>query len=397
MRCMNWNADSMKAWPASHKVRIVLSKMVYTIISGCMLTGCAATLNLEVLQPAQITLPAHITKVTFVDRSRAKNAGQAILGAAEGLLTGEGLGADNEGRDSSAEGVIRIIGESPRFEYIPNGLRKKDLDSSLFAKQMDPATLKTICEPIGCNGVVSLEAFDSDVQTLFDTRSGTKTEDGKTVQTTEWSATRTTSVLSAWRVYDVQSGVAQDYLRDYNYSRSWSGTGDTKAKARNDLPGKTRTVRMAGLGAGESYGRRIAPNFIWVRRVWYPGGDDSMKMAKRMVRADDWAGATELWMSVVKNAVDPKLKGKAQFNLALAAEVAGDLDLAVAESQKAMTLLGNYRSRDYQQTLRNRQSQQRKLESQMQAVTPPPAEAQPTAIPAGEPAPPVPEGTSEGQ
>jgi hypothetical protein len=343
--------------------------------------GCGAKMNLEVLAPAQVGIPSHIKTVAYVDRSRAKNAGQGILGAIEGAFSGEGIGADTEGRKSAATGFVALIDSSPRFEIIEPNISKKELDSSLFDKEMDISVLRKICDPTTCQGVISLEAFDSDSDTTFSSEAKTEKVEGKDVRSLEWSAVRTTNVLTAWRFYDAETGQVLDNLRDYRYARSWTGEGKSKGAARRDLPNKVRTVRIVAEVAGGNYGRRVSPHYVWVIRSWYGGGSDQLKQARSLVRSDNWEAAADVWRSIVANDPDPKVRGKAQFNLALAAEVQGDIAGGIEAARKAVGMLQNEKSRAYQRKLMQRQLDQERVWEQMGGAEeePPPAPPAPPA------------------
>ena len=332
-------------------------------------SGCGAKLNLEILAPAQITVPDDIQTIAFVDRSRAKNVGQGILGALEGAVTGEAIGADTQGRKTAAAGLIALLEDSPRFDVVEPAISRKELKSTLFDKPMDKELLDKICGPVACEAVVALEAFDSDSSTDFRTQAATKTVEGKQVATTEWTAVRTTQVLTAWRFYDVASGSIMDNLRDYKYARTWQATGKSRGNARNNLPGQVKTVKIVGEDAGANYGRRIAPHYVWVTRPWFGGGSDEMKLAKKQVKMDNWDAAAEIWRSVSVNGEDSTIQGKAHFNLALAAEVAGDIEGALAELTNAADKFANAKVRTYMRVLKQRLDDQQQLWDQMKGAS----------------------------
>ena len=337
-------------------------------------SGCAAKLNLEILAPAQITVPDDIQTIAFVDRSRAKNVGQGILGALEGAISGEAIGADTEGRKTAAGGLIALLEDSPRFDVVEPAMSRKELKSTLFDKPMDKELLEKICGPVACEAVVALEAFDSDSSTDFRTQAGTKTVDGKQVSTTEWTAIRRTQVLTAWRFYDVASGSVMDNLRDYKYARTWEAVGKSRGNARNNLPGQVKTVKLVGEDAGANYGRRIAPHYVWVSRPWFGGGSDEMKLAKKQVKMDNWDAASEIWRSVSVNGEDATIQGKAHFNLALAAEVSGDIEGALSELANAADKFSNTKVRTYMRALKQRQQDQQQLWEQMKGASEAPVE-----------------------
>jgi hypothetical protein len=84
----------------------------------------------------------------------------------------------------------------------------------------------------------------------------------------------------------------------------------------------------------------------------------------------DWAGATDIWIDLHKNSPDPKVRGKAAFNLALAHEVKGDLRNAASWATEGAVLLANGRSRNYRALLDRRLAEQVRLEEQMRMAAP---------------------------
>ena len=74
------------------------------IAATISLSACMSSTSLQVLKPADITLPEHIQKIAVANRSlpSKKNVFGNVL---EGLLTGEGIFMDREG---SADCVFEI-------------------------------------------------------------------------------------------------------------------------------------------------------------------------------------------------------------------------------------------------------------------------------------------------
>ena len=59
------------------------------------------------------------------------NANYLLLGALEGVLTGESLAADNEGRTQAISGAVAVMQNSPRFEVITPTVTKQEVDSDV--------------------------------------------------------------------------------------------------------------------------------------------------------------------------------------------------------------------------------------------------------------------------
>jgi hypothetical protein len=82
------------------------------------------------------------------------------------------------------------------------------------------------------------------------------------------------------------------------------------------------------------------------------------------VQQNEWAAAAEIWNKYV-NDPDPKIAGWACHNMALAAEMEGDLDAAVEWAKKAYLDYNNKKSRNYINILKNRIADQAKLKEQL--------------------------------
>ena len=346
-------------------------RFVTVLFSLLLASGCTRSLQLQVLEPSLVTSPPDIHSLAVVDRSRARNVGQGILGALEGAVTGEAIGADNEGRSRAMSAVLMGLRDSPRFDAAEAFVPRKELESSLFDKELSWGTAKRICQDANCQGIVSLEAFDSDSDTQVRTEIETDTDDnGNEVKRTVFIASRRTRVTTAWRYYDVVGKQIIDDVRTWDEAHTWTERGGTREAALSALPVQTRAVAYVGELAGASYARRIAPTWVVVTRSWFGGGSPEMKEARDRARAMDWAGAIDIWDGLYRDHPEAKIRGRAAFNLALAAEREGDLQNAAAWATEAAVLLANGRARGYRRTLERRLADQQRLEAQMDLSEP---------------------------
>ncbi|MBX2801309.1 MAG: hypothetical protein KTR31_26765 [Myxococcales bacterium] len=327
--------------------------------------GCLPKTSLEVLVPADVALPPNVTRIAVVDRSRPGNFGQGVLDTIEGALTNEDIAADRRGASEAVRGVAEVLRASPRFEVVVPRPDRRRQDSSVFDRTMNFRTAKAICQPHGCQAVVSLEAFDSDSQVLVETETSVdRTSNGREIARTTFQAMRETRVVSAWRVYDLSSRSIVDDIRDHAVIDSWTEEGPTEAAAIASLPPVGDAVFQVGFDAGASYGVRIAPSFVWVTRSYYGGGDDRMKRAKRLVKANRWPAAAEVWQGVARKG-SGKIAAKARYNLAVYNETRGRLNKALRRAKAAASVLSNNRSRTYVRILERRLRDAERLERQM--------------------------------
>ncbi len=336
--------------------------------TALLTTACMPSIHLDVLQPADIYVPTHIEKIAVVDRSAPPEGGGTALAILEGVVTGEGILEDREGAARALSAVTEGLAASPRFEVARPPV---DLTGKVGGMMPDPLRWKRvsrICQQADSDALLTLAAFDSDswVSVTPFTEVIT-TEAGKEVEITRYTAERDTQVRVGWRLYDPEEKVIVDMLDGSESRMTWDYTGDTEEAARASLPSQSSTVADVGQEAGHSYSRRIAPGWITVTRRYYAKGHPTLKETKELVQAGRWKMATKAWRTLLDNP-DPKIRGRARFNLALANERAGNLDKALTLARKASKDLDNGKSRTYVAQLQERVADAERLKQQMQGV-----------------------------
>ena len=342
--------------------------IVLACVLGLTAVGCGPTVRLRVLEPADVNVPPHVETLAVVDRSRAAGAGEGFLGVIEGALSGEQIGADTVGRRSAVDGVGSGLQNSPRFRVIRTITDRQEVASSLFDTAIPWGVARDLCVELGCDGIVALESFDSDSHVDHSTRREEYEDDeGKERTRTVHVVQRRTSVDATWRLYDVEHQHVIDDDYDYARSRTWNEEGRTEGEARDRLPDQHATVKELGFELGETYARRIAPSWTVVARSYYARGDDSLKQAKGHVRCDDWGTARQLWHTLLESD-DPRIRGMAAFNLALACEVEGQLDEALSWITRAAKDLPKNKVYRYLHELEHRLTADERVRKQMRGV-----------------------------
>lgn len=335
-----------------------MPRIPFPLLLTTLLVACAPSISVQVLQPALVSLPSDVKTLAVVDRSKSANVGQTILSTLEGAVTGEAIGADREGAKKALEEFTMTVNNGPRFKVVQPVLTKEQSDTSMWDDELGWGKVRKICEASHADAIVSLEAFDSD--TSLDIRPTVDSE-GKP----NFTVSRNSSVMSAWRVYYPKTKVVVDDLRDRKYTQSWEQVGVTKDAAIAALPTDINSISIVGGVAGDAYARRISPNYLWVQRGYYGKGSDGLKAGKNHVKAQDWDGAKVIWDKIVDKQDDPKIKGRAEFDLALYYEVNGDLDTALDWAKKGAVDLHNGKSRSYVSILSQRLADEKLLQEQM--------------------------------
>lgn len=342
--------------------------MKRTLLLLPFLGACSHSISVRVLEPAAVSMPPEVKTLAIVDRSAAQGAGEQVMSAIEGVLTGESVLGDREGAKRALDQFTAVVEEGPRFEVVRPSLTKDQLDSGIWDDELGWGKVRRICEQSHADALVSLEAFDSDSNMIINPST---LADG----TVQFNAQRDSWVLAAWRVYYPKEKILLDDQRDRKYAQSWTGDGSTKEAAIGALPGASDTVAGLGGNAGDAYARRISPTFQWVGRFYYKKGHDTLKRVGREFEAQDYDGAgADLRKLVSDSTLDMKTQGRAEFDMALYYETMGDLDSALVWAKKSAVDLGNSKSRGYVQILSQRIADAKLLEEQMKIApdAPPP-------------------------
>lgn len=323
-------------------------------------------ISIQVLKPAQITLPADIKTVALVNRSLPDKKDR-LRNVIEGALSGEALFADRLGSEECLKGVVEGLSESPRLKgIIPGGIDIRGAGARQFSEPLDWKTVADICQSSGADALACLEVFDSNCSNSVSNRKVTKKVNDKDVTSTEYIARLDVEVESGWRIY-FPAGQQIIDQNIYNDSKSWTNTSDAPKKADQGLPMKDNAVSQAGFHAGKQFANRISPRWIWVSRSYYKKGHPDFEQAKRLVKVNDWKGAADLWLKQTTNS-GPKIAGYACYNMALASEMDGNLEAAIEWAKKAYVdyKIGN--ALHYLTILQQRLNDQYRLDEQMKGV-----------------------------
>lgn len=320
--------------------------------------------SMQVLEPADVTLPSHIQKFILADRTRPDKKDQA-LNILEGIFTGEGVFQDKWASEDCIEGLRQKLTMTPRFTVTVAALDTalKGTGRRQAKPPLDWATVSKLLGGDTTAALVVLEAFDSNTNLFNDiTQVSQKQADGTTIQVPQYNAHGKITVYTMWRTYDLKTKSIADQFSSEQYQQ-FDASGKTLAEAESRLPSRRDMCSRAGVYAGQQYGHRISPQWVWVSREYYRKGSPELKRASQYARYNNWKLASEAWNKIATSS-DPKAARRASFNMALAAEQAGDLDLAIQWAERAAQM-GEKRAPRYIQILQMRKWQNEKLNEQM--------------------------------
>lgn len=339
--------------------------LILLVITIVLLSSCNKRyMNLQVLMPAQITLPKTVQKIGVANRSLPSNENM-FYNIVEGFFSGESIFSDRESSNECIRGFATKINNSPRFKAVViEGANLKGTGTREFPPPLDGNTIDQLCKQYSVDALILLEAFDSNVGLSESKRNvKNKNKEGVEYTTIEFDAMISMNVASGWRVYDYTTRNIADENR-FSDNKQWSAVGNSKTEARSKLPNKRDVLNQSAYYSGEKYAIRISPNWANVSRYYFTKGVDDFKLARDYAIANKWDQAMDIWKKYTVSS-DTKIAGRACHNMAVACEMKGELDLALVWSRKAYNDFALNSERSYINTLQQRISNVKVLDKQM--------------------------------
>ena len=376
----------------------IMKRFFTFLFIATLFASCTSTIGLQVLKPADITLPQDIQKFTLVNRTRADKKNQ-IWNIVEGALTGEGVYQDREGADRCLSGVMQIMQQSIRYTITQASIEYKGTGTEMFAPPLPWEEVDVLCKQYNSEALIVLESFDSDARLTYDSKpveikfpcwdvnkngvkdaaedvnhdkiwdsrdcsAGGHPIEDQTVTTTEFYTHAQMEVKTGWRIYFPKEKRIVDEYR-FADNMNFSGKGPTPQAATAALPNKRECVKSTGAHAGTVYGYRISPQWITVSRYFYTKGNENMRMAgKRARQINDWKGSMEIWKKESLNS-DKKIAWHADYNMGVACEREGNLDIAMEWAKKAYEKGHKSAAAQYINSLTYRISEKKRADEQM--------------------------------
>ena len=148
------------------------------------------------------------------------------------------------------------------------------------------------------------------------------------------------------------------------------------ALARKGLPELGFAVSQAAIFSGEQFYYRVSPHYISVNREYFKNlknikgfkikSDNSNSLfikAAKHVSNRNWQEAVGIWKKIT-NHENPSVASRACFNMALAAEANGNIDIALTWITKSINF-GNKKAKFYRSKLEQRKIDVQKLKNQI--------------------------------
>lgn len=318
------------------------------VVSGLLLvtSSCKHSYRISVRQPAVIPLPPDTKLIGVINNVNDENSPEKVVAS---LLGSQTINGNVTASERAVDGVLRALNDSRdmRGEIF-------EVDSSHFDANgdLDWVILDSIAEERGIHGFLELD----EIRTVSPV-GGTVVANATGQRRYRLSGTLFTNI------HVVSTGENHERFSVHrNYNIPVSGSTNI-VDILNDIQRKREFYRALGFQLGYRAGSLIYPNWVWVNRKYFTRGTPAIKRAKNMLRQGNWDLAERTLLQDEEYKKMGK-RGRVLFNLALAKEGQGELDMAILFAERAAMECGNRHANEYLVQLRNRKWQMEQLEAQ---------------------------------
>lgn len=319
------------------------------ILFAFLLQNCSTplkTLTIETINPSAINFPGNFNKIAFINFENDFNGDGEIDSLLYKIITNE-MAIGFRDATYSAAGI-----DTSSFLYV-NGY--PDKDKFYYKDTMDWEYL----DHISGNKLV-------DIFIVLDSIKLTMDSDQYAIdfyEPIEYYIYRELSVRAHWKVFDL---VERKQLDEYIYADTllWDGLSYFKSELKKNLPSVERSIRETSYFTALDYANRIFPNWQKETRYYFDSGNLDFEKAAKMVEQNKWTEAAELWDKYIDD-IDREIASRATFNMALASEILGELELALKYAERSYKIKSKSRTKYYIYTLQKRLEEFKQLQNQI--------------------------------
>ncbi len=325
--------------------------LIFLLAAGC---APMREMDIQVIQPARITLPLDIDKLAFLNRSVVPR----LLHPDSSKWTDqEYYILDTIMNNWIFQGVMQTMKASPLYdlEGTLEIIRTRRYDTTGVRGPLSSEGLTRLKSISTADAVISLDFYD-----IIDTSSVRIVEEYDGFLYEAYLGFYTTA---DWRIYDLIRDTIFDELvvRD---TVDWYHRAEHTEDAIDGLPEAVTAIRVAAFSLGETYGERISPAWTESLRYFYALGGRQMWKAAKLADEDRWEEAAGIWTELA-GSEKPRTAYRASFNMALVCEIEDLIIPALDWAVKSYSIRQNPLTRQYIQLLKQRYEERKKLRQQV--------------------------------
>jgi hypothetical protein len=338
--------------------------LAVSILSGCASMSNMKTVEVDVLTPAEITLPDDIANLVIIDRTVYTGN---PFDSNEAIFTSD-LPGERRGEVKNLIFYLQAyLGGSDRFQsVVASEFMAGNSFSRGFPRQIPWQTVMELCRRYQADVLVAFEVYDSDYNVATNVREASMGQQAMLDDPYQarYSIRASGNVIAGFRVYDPRTETIVDEQL-VRLNENYDAVGPDPIQTRINLPRKEDAIGQLVAKAGLEYAKRIAPIPIPVEREYYGGsGETPLAKGTELAEGEQWQLAAETWEAAISEASKSDA-GKLAYNVALAYEVLGQTERAEEWAEKAQNEYGNSKAKELLTGLEEKRTLETRASGQM--------------------------------
>ena len=337
------------------------------LISTTQCSSGERSVSINSIRPADIEVPSDIKTLLIVDRTKYD---KPVVDVLESVLTGELPQEDKASMQFLTNAMRAELSSSPRFEIklATERLNGNSLTNA-FPDVLPWTEIQSLCDKYSADAVIAVEIFDTDFIITNGVRKKKKkvTEGGVTreIEVDEYYAQGINNLKMGLRLY---SPATQEILdqKIINKRGTWNAAAASKVLALAALIDKSEATHQLSAQVGADYAYRVSPMSVVLTRRFRGKSRKTpeLEQGSRLADVGNWKDAIAIWESGLDTEHE-KDAGYLSYNIAVAYEILGDIDMAKQWASDSYTKYGNNDAKYYLTLLENRIIDERRADLQL--------------------------------
>ena len=305
-----------------------------------LLTSCVSMGKISIQVPVspQKSISSEIQSVVLMNRSMNNSFSNLNQDSLENLFIKKKLALDELILDSlAADTTLKALGnamyESGRFDVVipvQRNLPNLNLSHATKSPSLTLAQVNQICTEFKTDALLSLENFYENVNTSYLVGFERITDYGSLIQ---YNIIVQVAYHSNWKLYQPAEKLKVASF-EVNDTIFWERSGNSLQETYEELPTIKDALISGAIENGQSLAGYISPGWQEQARNYFITNNAEADRAIAYAKSNHWKDAEKIWMKFSTSS-SSGLRSMIDYNLALAAEMNGDLKVAIQWAEKS--------------------------------------------------------------
>ena len=326
--------------------------------------GTTKEVPVTVVEPAPVELSQEIKRIGVISSCSVVSE-TTVLEELEPWVSHMDNKWSQEAKKAALQGLFQQLSKDTKFDTILllNDVPSKYITLGENKEEIDWDQLGSICLENDVDALFALASFQTDTEvSIKKTRIEQKNLLREVVKIPGNEITLKTMIENGWRIYDPGKRAILDEIT-INDELTSSAQGEDPYMAFQAIEDRKDSLISKGSKAGHNFGSRLQPYSTVVWRDYYTKGSTNMEKADSLAQSDNWQQAAALWKLDIVHPKE-KIRARAQYNLAVANELHGDLESAVNWATKSYDTYASKSTELYLDQLQTRVLNTNRIEEQ---------------------------------